>query len=331
MSTNQELRQASVRGSTSTTWDYNGDWSALFDQASIAAGPFDGRLLSWINTQLGTSYTGLPDAMQAYAVSQGFLDWSAMGTFSLSAYSAEAVALFAAMSVQPDGARKTLINSCIVSLKSAGVWTKLDVLWILTAHDAQAARLNWVSPLTLSLTEQNSPTFTTDRGYAGDGISAYLSSTFAPGFNSAKAVRDDNALGVWILTSFTGNPIDMGGALYTIDSRVNPTTVTTRNSSSTANANTVASDTSIGHTATNRTGSTGYDLYKNATNLLTVAQVSSAPTNFGFYMLARNNSGTAALFSTRGTAVGWAGQSLTAQNMTDLHSALSTFLTALGN
>lgn len=82
MSTNQEARQAAVRASTGTALDYNSDWSALFDQASIPAGEWDGRFLAWINAQLSTSYTEINGAMVAYAINQGYSDWNSMGTFT---------------------------------------------------------------------------------------------------------------------------------------------------------------------------------------------------------------------------------------------------------
>jgi hypothetical protein len=238
------------------------------------------------------------------------------------------------MNVQPSGARAAVIDAAIVSLKNAGVWTKLDVLWLLAAHDSQAGLLNWVSPSTLALTAQNAPTFATDKGYTGDGISSYLSSGFTPGFNSAQAIQDDNHLGIWVLTSVGATTqTDIGNDKYSIVPRTSTATViNVRDSSTTANSNTVPSGNSIGHTLANRTGGAGYDVYKNASNLVTATQASVAPGNTGgFAVLARNAAGTPAGFSTRQVAAAHAGKSLTAQNITDLYSALSTFLTALGN
>jgi hypothetical protein len=83
VSTNDGLRQASVRAATGTALDYNGDWQALFDQAGIAAGPFDGRMLAWCNAQLSAAYTSLPSAMDAFAVSQGAPNWSSLGAFTI--------------------------------------------------------------------------------------------------------------------------------------------------------------------------------------------------------------------------------------------------------
>lgn len=77
-------QQASVRAVTGTAYDYNGDWHALFDGAGIAAGDFNGRLLTWINLKLGTSYNNLPGAMAAFATANGATNFGSVGTFSAS-------------------------------------------------------------------------------------------------------------------------------------------------------------------------------------------------------------------------------------------------------
>ncbi|MGY3527295.1 hypothetical protein [Bradyrhizobium sp. USDA 4452] len=82
---NQELRQATVRALTGTALSYEGDWHALFDGAGIASGPFNGRLLAWINAQLGTSYVELNGAMYAFAIANGTPtpdSWNGMGQFT---------------------------------------------------------------------------------------------------------------------------------------------------------------------------------------------------------------------------------------------------------
>ena len=83
MTWNQQLRQNSVRAVTGTSGTYEDDFHALFTADGIAAGFFNDRLRAWLNGQLGTSYQFLSDAMQAYAVDQGFYNWSSMGTFTI--------------------------------------------------------------------------------------------------------------------------------------------------------------------------------------------------------------------------------------------------------
>lgn len=81
--TNQSARQASVRDATGTAWTYEGDWHALFDAAGIAVGDFNGRMLAWINGQLGSSYADVNGAMNAYAVAKGSASWNELGAFSV--------------------------------------------------------------------------------------------------------------------------------------------------------------------------------------------------------------------------------------------------------
>lgn len=82
MAANQEARQASVRAVTGTVYDYNGDWSALFDGDGIAQGDWNGRLLAWINSQLGVTYTDIPSAQTAFAIQNGANSWNELGTFT---------------------------------------------------------------------------------------------------------------------------------------------------------------------------------------------------------------------------------------------------------
>lgn len=78
--TNQSDLQQSIRDITGTSLDYNGDWSALFDLDGIPEGDWNGRLLAWLNYSMGTSYTNLPEAQNAYAAENGAMNWSALNT-----------------------------------------------------------------------------------------------------------------------------------------------------------------------------------------------------------------------------------------------------------
>ena len=79
---NQEKRQQSVRAVTGTTYAYNDDWMALFTAAGITTGTYNERLKAWINAQLSTAYTTIPDAMRAYAINQSVTSWGELGTFT---------------------------------------------------------------------------------------------------------------------------------------------------------------------------------------------------------------------------------------------------------
>jgi hypothetical protein len=110
-------------------------------------------------------------------------------------YHTEAQALFAQISSQPDATRKGVINTLIGSMKSASIWTKFDFLYVLAAHDSQTAGLNWINPGTSTLTPTNSPTFTADRGYQGNGSNAYL----ATGIGQNATVQATQNSRSWVL------------------------------------------------------------------------------------------------------------------------------------
>lgn len=90
----------------------------------------------------------------------------------------EASMLIGRFSADPGVARRGLVDTLIGALKAAGLWAKIDVLQVYAAHDSQAAGLNWKSA-SFTATPQASPTFTADRGYAGDGSAAYVDTGFA--------------------------------------------------------------------------------------------------------------------------------------------------------
>ncbi len=88
-------------------------------------------------------------------------------------YDADAQAWFDAMTVQPDATRKGLLNDLIVALK-ASTWAYRDLIYVMALGTAQAANLNAKSPSTFTLSPVNSPVFTADKGYQGDGSSSYI-------------------------------------------------------------------------------------------------------------------------------------------------------------
>ena len=245
-------------------------------------------------------------------------------------YGAEATALFARMSVQPDSTRKTLIDNLCNALVSAGVWAKLDCLYVTAAHDAQAARLNWVSS-SYNVVAGGSPTFTTDRGYTGDGVGATLSSTFNPSTSPSPKYAQDNAIMfAWVGTDVTASTqIDCGHSptLAFICSHNTTSTPRMRISVATNAAPTLPANTGVGLLAALRTSSAGMDGYKNATALSNTAATSTGVGNGVFSMLCANG---AANFSARTVAASGLGSALTPTEYGNFYSALSTYMVAIG-
>lgn len=80
--TNSGARQAAVRAITGTTYDYNGDWMALFDLYDIPRYDFNGRFLRWLQITTGSDSTDINDLKQIYAELLGFYNWNSINTLA---------------------------------------------------------------------------------------------------------------------------------------------------------------------------------------------------------------------------------------------------------
>lgn len=76
--TNQGGIQSALRASTGTAHTYEGDWHAYWDSQSIAAGPFNGRMLAWIKSVYPAAPDDVQGAMNYYAIQSGFANWASM-------------------------------------------------------------------------------------------------------------------------------------------------------------------------------------------------------------------------------------------------------------
>ena len=97
--------------------------------------------------------------------------------------------LYNALSTLPSLAQQAAMVTLITSLKAAGVWQLLDLLYIFAAPTAQGALLNWKSPGLYTAVPVNTPFFTPNRGFTNTG-SSYIDTTFIPSTNGVKFTRD---------------------------------------------------------------------------------------------------------------------------------------------
>lgn len=107
-------------------------------------------------------------------------------------YDADATAWFAANvsggGTDPDAATKQIISDFYAGLKADSLYTLIDRMNLVAAHDSYGARLDLKDKATL-MTPVGSPTFTAFRGYYGDGVGAYVNTNWnsiTPGTNHAQ-------------------------------------------------------------------------------------------------------------------------------------------------
>lgn len=125
-------------------------------------------------------------------------------------YDPDAVAVWSSFLLPPSDTNKTNINNLVVALKDAGIWSELDMMYVLAAADSNAAVKNWKAPGTFSVGPVNAPTFTAYRGFTGDGSSAYLNTWWTPSTNGVKFTQDDASVWAWPLTNVSSNSSVVG-------------------------------------------------------------------------------------------------------------------------
>jgi hypothetical protein len=245
----------------------------------------------------------------------------------LGGYCQEAQNAFAAMTVPPSTNLKRLYDRCIRSLKAAGIWSKLDALYLMNVETAQAARLNIKNPGTFDLTATSSPTFTAKVGYAGDGAAAFLNTNFNPTTaTSPNYAQNSASVFAWALKQGTDLGAGIGQTSVNANSYTFPnfTDGNAYGRANNATAMSVATSDGRGLLHANRSASGATQLYKNGASVATGSEASSAPDNSNISILRSHTR-----FYSAGVAMAGFGASLSAQNAADLYTALNAFKTGV--
>jgi len=223
----------------------------------------------------------------------------------------------------PSVSQQALQEQLVVDLKTAGVWDRLDVFYVFaTDGDSDFATLNWKAPSSFQTTKVNSPTFTTNQGFAGDGSSAYLDTNWNPSTQGINYTQNDACFGVYRNNNINTTTRVMGQG-YLSSIRDQSTTIQPINSLS-AGASNPLNGGGIGLRILNRTTANDIAMIVDDT-LETATSSSDAIINNNMGILYRGD-GTS--FSLSEVSLALAGANLVTQR-TDLYNAINTYLTSL--
>jgi hypothetical protein len=107
----------------------------------------------------------------------------------------------------PSASQQLLQNQLVIDLKAAGVWSKLDTFAVFaTDGDSDFALIDWIR-LT-DYTAVNSPTFTTNQGFAGNGISSYINTNFNLLNDSTNYTQNDASRYLYLRSGSNFNMFD---------------------------------------------------------------------------------------------------------------------------
>lgn len=243
-------------------------------------------------------------------------------------YGETARSLFARMTSQPAAIQKELINDRIIAGESYSFWAKMDAIWVHASHDAQAARLNWLST-SYDCVTVNNPLFTAFQGYTPDGATSYLDTQFNPVTAvGANFSQDSASFGIRSNTSNQG-----AGSLagfwdgskgVTINPKDNGGTYIMRVNSGNFNAGAVAS--SIGLFAITRTASAVIRGYYNGGVAITGTIASLSMANGSFRLGSISNSS----YRSCQFSMAFVGSGLTDQDAIDMNTWFNVYRTEIG-
>ena len=217
----------------------------------------------------------------------------------------------------PSAAQQTKQNKLLVDLKAAGIWSHLDTFAVFaTDGNSDFALIDW-KRLT-QYTAFNSPTFSTNGGFTGNGTSSYIDTNFNPTVGTNNYLLNDAGRFFWVdnRSGVQWEGVQSGGVN---DSR-NATSNLMRINSG-AISSSVTFDVDEFH-AINRTSSTDVELFTNTTQFSRTA-TSTTISNLNQFILRGGSNYNGSRF--RFYAMGG---NLVAEN-TDFYNALNTYFTSL--
>lgn len=324
---------------------YTGKWSALSDELytfqALAVYASGNATITNMNYIVNPRYLqGVISRSNGVVANGQNLTWgsvnvSKFATTAIEVHSApydpDAMALFARMTVQPNDARKLLISTTITNLKNAGFWSKLDLLYLTAAHDAQSSRLNWKQNA-FDLNAIASPTFVADRGYTSDGSSSYLTTNWSPGTGGPyNYTLNDASAGSWANTDLgSGTTVDFGYINAFIRPRAAGNFIQTRCNDTVNMSGVTSVVTAIGMTSVSRNNALDYLQYKNGSQTDVITQSSTTLLTSTFFLCALNSNGSPAAYSFRQLSFGFAGSYLTPTEMMSLYNIIGTYRTGVG-
>jgi len=247
-------------------------------------------------------------------------------------FESETNTLLAALTGSYDSARQTAINTLIKALKDDGVWSSLSVLCIAGLNSTDSL-INWRNPGTFNGSLVNSPGFTSDRGFTGSSNN-YINTNFNPNTAGSPFTQDSNSFGLYTrinqVATDSGMGMINGSNQFNLRMRLSSGFFGRANEESTSDG--VGNTDSSGMFLVTRPSSSSVVSYRNGSQIQSKTKTSVALSsfNFNFFVLAVNDEGTAAAFSTNQMAAYYFGGSLSSTESANFYTALNTYLTYIG-
>lgn len=258
------------------------------------------------------------------SVAYGIAMPASRGIISPPTFCAQSLAFFGRLAAEPNAPRKALYDALISSLVSAGVWNKLDALYMFAAAD-QATGLTNLLQSSYGGTAVNAPAFTPDQGFTGANT-RYVDTNFNPSTAAGRFQQDNASVFAWgsLVAGANGETVgSLGVPRVEVIPRYGGNTFYMSLNDGETSVSGAESDGS-GLRVLSRNSNTSVAVYKGSTLLTNAAQSSTGlPASDILFLRGANGSYTGVLYC------GGFGSALNASDVAALFSALHTYLHAV--
>jgi hypothetical protein len=235
----------------------------------------------------------------------------------------------------PSVSQRIKQNKLVLDLKSYNIWSKLDSFSVFaTDGNSNFALIDWKR--LSQLTAVNSPTFTSNQGFTGNGASSYINTNFNPNANGVNLTLNSTSYGFYYRIG--SSAVGVGSGNYIVGNSnglyINPLTGASppylmrswNNSTSGVNAGTTTNRVGLFHT--DRNNSSNIYHIKDGVELANPTLSSNTRPNGNLYLLAALYAGNAVEFGNEQISMYFAGGSLYSQR-SDLNTAWTTYINSL--
>jgi len=248
-------------------------------------------------------------------------------------YYSEYQTVYNAFGTEPHDTIADLQEALVYSLDTAGYWDKMDVFYVFASHNGTDALINWVNPGTYDATNVSETSFTQWEGFTGDGTADYINTNLSLADEGLNTSMNDVAFGIYI-----NNNIQSGGYAFGTNTtgshavyfrprgtdnvlyyKINQSAATT------VNPNTD----SEGFFIITRTASNVTHAYKDGSSLGGATNSSTQINDLDIFILARNDSGSAAGFAAFSVAIFFIMNEVVQDDVTAINTIISTYIDSI--
>lgn len=227
----------------------------------------------------------------------------------------------------PNYQQQISIDTLILGLKSQGVWSKLDFLYIYAYNDINLGNfslINWKNPNT-GLSNSSGTISYNAEGWMGNGSTGFINTNFNPTTSSGNYTANSAMIGVVEYATGNTTAVISQGDGTNSRSLITPASSTVQRINNTAALTASLDMSGIGYKYLDRQSTiAGKGINKSITTNITYPAAGALFS--GNFLIGRNMSTG---FSNRGISAAFAGAPLTTTEGQDFRNLINTFLTKM--